>query len=241
MNKQSHENVLKPRLNVARSLVLALGLMVAFSTSCVADVKSELRKAFAKHPGPYAIHVSKGEFTLRVINRKLETVASYRVGYGRNGDRRPKLYEGDLRTPEGTYEVTEILSMDAGKNTESYRKLKMMNETHFYAKDGHFKFGRPKEDLGTDVYGPRFFRISYPNAADERRYAAALKKGSIPRSAEDPDEPAGIGFGIAIHGNNDAPGVGQLSSSGCVRMRNNDVVELDRFVRLGTPVVITAN
>jgi len=48
----------------------------------------------------------------------------------------------------------------------------------------------------------------------------------------------GIGYGIGIHGNNDEAGVGKRSSSGCIRMYNRDVVEIERFVQLGTPVII---
>ena len=40
----------------------------------------------------------------------------------------PKLYQGDDRTPEGIYEINELLSMDAGKDSESYRKLLNMNK-----------------------------------------------------------------------------------------------------------------
>ena len=41
-----------------------------------------------------------------------------------------------------------------------------------------------------------------------------------------------------IHGTNKPNSIGWASSSGCIRMRNKDVEELYKFVKIGTPVVI---
>ena len=41
-----------------------------------------------------------------------------------------------------------------------------------------------------------------------------------------------------IHGSPDADSVGEAESSGCFRMRNTDVVDLYRRVRVGTPVIV---
>ena len=46
---------------------------------------------------------------------------------------------------------------------------------------------------------------------------------------------------IYIHGTPDAEPMGQPCSHGCVRMRNQDVVELFDLVEIGTPVLINAN
>ena len=47
-----------------------------------------------------------------------------------------------------------------------------------------------------------------------------------------------IGGGIAIHGNNDPDSIGHLATSGCIRMLNDDVIELEQFIQIGTPVYI---
>lgn len=41
-----------------------------------------------------------------------------------------------------------------------------------------------------------------------------------------------------IHGNNNPASIGKEVSLGCIRMYNPDVVELAKYTRIGTPVVI---
>lgn len=41
-----------------------------------------------------------------------------------------------------------------------------------------------------------------------------------------------------IHGNNDAKSIGRAVSSGCIRMRNSDIIELYELVPIGTPVMV---
>ena len=41
-----------------------------------------------------------------------------------------------------------------------------------------------------------------------------------------------------IHGSNEPHTIGQAVSSGCIRMRNEDVVDLYERIRVGTPVVV---
>jgi lipoprotein-anchoring transpeptidase ErfK/SrfK len=43
---------------------------------------------------------------------------------------------------------------------------------------------------------------------------------------------------VAIHGTNQPELIGQAVSHGCVRMRNKDVLKVDRLVPAGSPVVI---
>lgn len=47
--------------------------------------------------------------------------------------------------------------------------------------------------------------------------------------------PAG---GYGIHGTNNPSSIGKSVSHGCVRMYNNDVIELNKLVPIGTPVKI---
>ncbi len=200
--------------------------------------EKSVKRVFDKYDGKYVIHVSKKDFTLSVYNRSIKLISNFKIGYGLNPDKKAKLFSGDKRTPEGIYRITEILSMDAGKKTKAYKKLKGMNSVYFSAKDGHSKFGHKDVDLGKNAYGARFFRIDYPNKEDHERYRKAVMNGEIPKAN---GRIRSIGSGIAIHGNNDLPSIGQLCSSGCVRMYNEDIVELNRFILLQTPVIISAD
>lgn len=196
---------------------------------------SEAAQVFSKYKGQYIIVISKKDFTLSVIKRDLKVIKKYKIGYGLNADKKAKQYAGDNRTPEGVYRITEKLSMDADRKSEAYKKLESMNRVYFLAKEGHYKFGQRDQDLGTNAYGPRFFRIDYPNKSDLSRYEEACRNRNIPvRNGR----MCSIGSGIAIHGTNDDPSIGQLSSSGCIRMHNADIVELDNYIQLDTPVII---
>lgn len=195
-----------------------------------------VESAFQGFNGKYTLYVSKSECTLYVYNRDGRVVAEYLIAYGLNPDRGTKRYAGDNRTPEGVYRIVEILSMDADKSSPAYRKLKAMNRVYFRARDGHYRYGHPDLDLGDNVYGSRFFLLDYPNEDDKRRYEWALKRGDIPRRN---GKYLSIGYGIAIHGNNDPASIGHLASSGCIRMYNDDIVQLDSYIQLGTPVIIS--
>lgn len=211
----------------------------ALLTGCGSGSEKEkvIRSVVDKNDSRYIIFVSKKSFTLQVYNRDAEIIAEYPAGYGKNSDRKPKLYEGDNRTPEGVYFIDGIFSMDAARGTHSYQRLAALNRIYFKASEGFYKFGDDSLDLGDNAYGPRFYSIDYPNEDDKKRYNEAVQKGDVPLRN---GKPAGPGFGIAIHGNNDTPGVGQLSSSGCIRLYNSDIVELDSYVEEGTPVIITS-
>lgn len=215
---------------------LCMMILGAFLPSCSSPEQNAVRRAFASFGGKYVIFVSKPRFTLYVFNREGKVVKSYPVAYGLNPDKKAKLYQGDDRTPEGVYHIVEILSMDADPSSEPYGKLKKMNEVWWRARDGHYKFGRRNEDLGDNAYGPRFYLLDYPNADDLARYNDAQAEGAIPLKNGRLLPP---GHGIAIHGNNDPDSIGQLATSGCVRMFNNDIIELERYIVIGTPVIIS--
>ncbi len=214
----------------------ALFSVMAVLTVCASPEQKAVKEAFASFEGKYVIFVSKPRFMLYVYNREGEAVRSYPIAYGLNPDKKPKRYQGDDRTPEGTYRIVEILSMDADRSSEPYRKLKRMNEIWWRARDGHYKFGKKNEDLGDNAYGPRFYLLDYPNDDDRRRYTDAVAKSQVPMKNE---KAVPIGHGIAIHGNNDPDSIGKLATSGCVRMFNNDIIELEKYIVLGTPVIIS--
>ena len=112
-----------------------------------------------------------------------------------------------------------------------------INNVYFSAKDGFHKHNNPGVDLGDNVYGPRFFRVSYSNSDDKMRYQQALKEGKIPQKNSNT---VGIGSGIAIHGTNDEDSVGHLCSRGCLHMFNKDIIELGNYITVSTPLLIYA-
>jgi murein L,D-transpeptidase YafK len=216
-------------------IIISIILSVVF-LSCTDSREDLVRDAFKGFKGNYVIYVNKGEFSLNVYDRNRKVVASYHLAYGLNPDRNTKLFAGDNRTPEGKYKIIEILSMDAHKNSNSYKKIRAMNRVFFRARDGHYKYGKREKDLGDNAYGPRFFLIDYPNQRDRERYQRAVSKGEVPAKR---GKLLPIGSGIAIHGNCDPPSIGHLASSGCIRMFNEDIIELDNYIQLGTPVIIS--
>jgi hypothetical protein len=77
------------------------------------------------------------------------------------------------------------------------------------------------------------FGVSYPNAVDRKRYAQALKNGSLKKA--DGIVP-NIGGSIQIHGG----GIGPNWTYGCIAMRNDDLDELFAFEKIknGTKIII---
>ncbi|MCX7679227.1 MAG: L,D-transpeptidase [Spirochaetes bacterium] len=238
------EKIAYPRIRDNKKFYcLIVYLMLSFNissmfASCTKDEQSLLKKAFESFHGKYVIFVSKRRFMLFVYDRNGNVLKKYPIAYGLNPDKKPKLHQGDERTPEGMYRIVEILSMDADPSSEPYRKLKRMNSIWWRARDGHYKFGKKDVDLGDNAYGPRFYLLDYPNEADWMRYREAVSKNMIPTKN---GIPLPIGHGIAIHGNNDPESIGHLATSGCIRMFNNDVIELEQYIVLGTPVIISSD
>jgi hypothetical protein len=84
-----------------------------------------------------------------------------------------------------------------------------------------------KKDRGQSRYY-RALLLDYPNAADRERFAAAQRRGEIPRGAR-------IGGLIEIHGEG---GRGQNWTEGCVALSNRDMDDLYARVGVGTRVTI---
>ena len=182
------------------------------------------------------IFIKKKIFKLFIINRNLEIIRIFNIAIGKKEEFGPKVYQGDNGTPEGLYYIIEILSLNVDKDTEAYKKLKRMNRIYFKADEGHYLWGRPDKDAGNNVFGRRFFRISYPNENDNKKYIKYKRKGLVPKDNE--GQVKGQGTGIGIHGTNDPHSIGHKISSGCIRMHNEDVIMLDQYITIGIPVLI---
>ncbi|RME72293.1 MAG: LysM peptidoglycan-binding domain-containing protein, partial [Planctomycetota bacterium] len=126
--------------------------------------------------GPFEVLVIKGEYRLIALQDG-KWLAEFPIGTGR-----------DDSTPEATFEITE----------------KTKNPT-WYAPDGVYPYGHPKNILGTRWLG-----------------------------FNDTEEHAGFG----IHGTARPESIGRSESSGCVRMRNEDVEVLYGLIPTGSRVRI---
>ena len=84
-----------------------------------------------------------------------------------------------------------------------------------------------KKDVGASLYH-RALLIDYPNAADRRDHAEAVRRGLVPPRRG----PGGL---IEIHGSGAR---GQDWTNGCVALSNDDVDRLFPEVEVGTPVTL---
>ncbi len=73
------------------------------------------------------------------------------------------------------------------------------------------------------IYGPRWMGLAVPCEKDRRR-------------AHDARAPRGDKYGI--HGTNEPESIGTYASGGCIRLKNEDIVELYELVEVGTTVQI---
>ena len=111
--------------------------------------------------------------------------------------------------------------------------------------EGRYRIVEALPDPPADRYGARSLRLGYPGPADAR---AGRRKGLIDAATERairqahaegriPPQETALGGSIRIHGG----GAGEDWTLGCVGMRDADVVELYRHVRVGTEVTVLAH
>lgn len=227
--------------------------------------KQRLKFILNNYDKTYFIYVNKSQKKLYLMDKNTKVWHKYKIAVGKNSG--PKLYRKDLKTPEGIYYIDEIYQYEEPwymkrlkekmglidkksriykiykkyydsfekKYKKNRKKLEKLNNTYLRAEDGFKKF-KTGESLGYNSYGPVFMLLDYPNENDYERYKEALDNGIIPRDKnlyfKDP------GDGIAIHGTNDEDSLGHNSSAGCIRMKNDDILELNKYVIEGTMVII---
>jgi L,D-transpeptidase ErfK/SrfK len=92
---------------------------------------------------------------------------------------------------------------------------------------------------------PGFTKI-YPVAVGKKSTPSPLGNWTIVQKALNPGGPFGVRWmrlscpwgGYGIHGTNNPKSIGRAASHGCIRMYNEDVIELYDMVAIGTPVDI---
>lgn len=141
-----------------------------------------LSRDLAEGPGVLVV-IDKSSHTLLVM-RDGKQIRRYGIAVGKNtGDKRKV---GDMRTPEGTFPISQI------QNATSW--------TH--------DFGDGKGQI-RGAYGPLFIRLATPKWK-----------------------------GIGIHGTHDPASIGTNATEGCIRLKNEDLLEFRKLVKLGDKVVI---
>jgi len=132
------------------------------------------------------IIINKAEMTLSLYNYRGELIQKSGVATGKNFGSKQSV--GDLKTPEGTFNIASI--EDAS------------NWSHDFKDDS----------LGVinNAYGPYFIRLNVPNQK-----------------------------GIGIHGTHDEKSIGNRASEGCIRMKNEDILQLVTKIKTNCVVVIT--
>lgn len=182
---------MKTKLPGAFIVLIAL---MAFSFR--SDNKSFFKKnrRSSEPVGIVYIIVDKSDYELQVYDDD-GWYATYPVVFG-NKDLGDKMYEGDKKTPEGTFKIISKRPHD------KWHKMLMLD---------------------------------YPNQESWAKFNQRKAKGQIPKSAK-------IGGGIAIHGTwpNDEIVVDDYTNwtNGCVSLKNEDLDDLDSYIKVGTKVII---
>lgn len=248
-----------------KKLFLLFLLLIAMPVAAAQDLFF-LADYFIDSDQDYLIYVNKYEKNLFLISRDITVEKKYPISLAKWEG--VKLQAGDEKTPEGDYFITRICSYEEPRELKAARKrlkeaekpgekppyykqlkkeydsllqeywygkamLQSMNKQYYSAKAGFKKYGS-EEDAGDNVFGPVFLELNYPNNDDLERFAEAVRKGVISES-ELTRKP---GRGIAIHGTNDPASIGHEASLGCIRMKNEDALELLKYVERGTIVII---
>lgn len=81
-----------------------------------------------------------------------------------------------------------------------------------------------RRHVSRDYY--RFLHVSYPNADDRRRYAAALEAGEVP--LDEGGRPVGIGSAIGVHGTGGRDWIPRelRTTLGCVMLDDDEALAL---------------
>jgi lipoprotein-anchoring transpeptidase ErfK/SrfK len=133
--------------NVLIPLILLLLAFVPVSLLCLQNNEKNLAKDIKKKPKSSKaimkariskIAITKSTFTMKVYDKADLLIKEYKIAVGKNsGDKQRK---GDMRTPEGTFSVSQI------QNSSSW------------------KYDFPDDKLGPipGAYGPWFIRLKTP-------------------------------------------------------------------------------
>lgn len=122
-------------------------------------------------------------------------------------------------------EVHITYSAELGKNWVGDKRVRGDKATP----EGMYKIEKMFLSDSTKYY--KALLLNYPNEEDTAIFTAAIRKGSLPRSAK-------IGGMIEIHGNG---GKGSDWTAGCIALKDREMDSLFKIVKIGTPVTIVGS
>lgn len=178
--------------------------------------------------------ISKAAMKLSVLDGAGRPLLVVPIACGENyGDKRRA---GDRRTPEGLFTVQEIL------DTSRWLVPAADAETETEAA------AAPEKEAGTAEAAEATSVQGAKAAPTGRTKRMKREKAARPAPKTPYRSPYGPYFirlltppheGIGIHGTNDEASIGSRASAGCIRLYNDDLRRLLRYVRIGMPVFIT--
>lgn len=167
--------------------------------------------ACAPAAGIYDIIITKSQQSLDVMQGD-QVIKQYRIAYGKGGTG-PKRQVGDSKTPLGIYKI-----------------IAFKDNSHF-----HFFMQLDYPNLLDAWYG---YKNDIISAAEFRKIAAAYKTGSSP------PQDTRLGGYIGIHGLGNSTEQRLLIhkevnwTNGCIALTNDQIIDLKKYVAIGTKVVI---
>ncbi|PHS69546.1 MAG: L,D-transpeptidase [Methylophaga sp.] len=181
------------------------------STLCSVFIITHLLFIPANASDDIELIVVRSEHRL-VVKKNGNTLRTFKVALG-SGGRKAKRQEGDHTTPKGRYLISKVRDSD-----------------RFHL----------------------FIQLNYPNMDDAKR---ALKNNMISRDVyrkilgahlakELPPQNTALGGAIGIHGigqeTKDKLDIHEIAdwTQGCIAMRNHEIEELSRFIKVGTKIHI---
>lgn len=189
--------------------------------------------------------ISKAAMKLSVLDGEGRPLLVVPIACGENyGDKRRA---GDRRTPEGLFTVQEIL------DTSRWPVPAPATEAEAGAAAETAEAG-PAEHAEAAKSGAAAEEAKAETAEAGKAPAGRTKRQKREKAAARPApkapcrSPYGPYFirlltppheGIGIHGTNDEASIGSRASAGCIRLHNDDLRRLLRYVRIGMPVFIT--
>jgi lipoprotein-anchoring transpeptidase ErfK/SrfK len=145
-------------------------------------------------------------------------------------------------------EAREIVSFDAGLAPGTILIKTAERRLYFVRSDGtairyRVAVGRPgKQWYGQAAIDGKHVQPAWSPPDDVRRDNPKLPDVIPGGSPKNPMGPRALTLSrdeYAIHGTNKPESVGTFASYGCIRMHNQDIVDLFERVQVGTPVVVS--
>jgi L,D-transpeptidase ErfK/SrfK len=160
------------------------------------------------------------------------------------GEKPDGIFDEKTQAALKSFQKAYGLTPDGVVGSETWRQL--------YKEEKVFKVLASQEEIIIDINrrvlifnSPHFTKI-YPVAVGKASTPTPLGNWRIVQKAVDPGGPFGVRWmrlsvpfgGYGVHGTNNPKSIGRAVSNGCVRLYNEDVIEVYNRTPIGTPVTI---